>query len=446
MRRSFDYGKRSPLHKRQSRNRLLKRTSSLFRILGILSLLISGILTLIYPFRAMIDQPTHLKMTMIYGLGSAIFFLFYWIFERIRDFNLRSLDTTRATRKHAYKKGASEDRQRRKRPVQYVSEFPDRDADKDGAVLILLLVLVALITGLVLQAQISARGRLRLHEANLRQVQLQNAATEGIRQALELLTSDADLKVDHLDEAWTKPFRYTDPDRVSVHVFIEDENRYFDINNLSVPYAPGSAHRNPMDIYLDLLNQCGEFSAVGLGNALLDWIDEDEQGFQETSFYLAKEPPYRPGNRLIYEWNELLWVDGHTRLMFDRPAQTRIFESFESNLIDSLTILPVPRPSAIPINLNTAEKGALRGVLGMGYEGLVDTILATRLIQPIRSLDALAVAEEPEVVAQWQPYVSVRSSYFRIQASAHIEGHSEQIQVLALRRGDGDMKILQWVF
>lgn len=446
VRRSFDYGKRSPLHKRQSRNRFLKRTSSLFKILGILALLISGVLTLVYPFRAMIDRPIHLNMTLAYGAGSASCFLLHWLLERIRDFNLRPLDTTRATRKNAYRKAASDDRKRRKRPMQYVRELPDKESGKEGAVLILVLVLVALITGLVLQAQISARGRLRLHEANLRQVQLHNAATEGIRQALEILASDADLKVDHLDEPWTKPFRYTDPDHVSVFVSIEDENRYFDINNLSVPYVPGSTHRNPIDIYLDLLNQCGEFSAVVLGNALLDWIDEDDQGLNETSFYLEQDPSYQPGNRLVYQWNEVLWIDGYTRTMFDRRVQTSMFEAFESDLIDSITILPVPRPAAIPVNLNTAAKGALRGVLGMGYEGLVDTILATRLIRPIRSLAAVAVAEDPEVVAMWQPYVTVQSSYFRIQAAAHIEGHSEQIQVLALRTGEGDMRILQWVF
>ena len=103
------------------------------------------------------------------------------------------------------------------------------------------------------------------------------------------------------------------------------------------------------------------------------------------------------------------------------------------------------RESLIPINLNTASETTILGVVGIENAGLMRRIVSRRKAHPLGPADAASLAVDPDLIQRLGPYVSVRSSFFRILVVAHRQGHSASIQALVRRDTEGKIDVIQWV-
>ena len=109
-------------------------------------------------------------------------------------------------------------------------------------------------------------------------------------------------------------------------------------------------------------------------------------------------------------------------------------------------MLPGTRTRPVPVNVNTAGREVLLGVLGIESESLAQWILSARAASPLRSSDSILGSLDPERAAAIEPLLDVRSSFFTVDTRAYAQGRSERLHVLARRGSRGDVEVLQWVF
>ncbi len=318
-------------------------------------------------------------------------------------------------------------------------------ADRRGSALVLVIILAAVLTGLVLYAQIQSRRDLAATTRSLAQLALHQAAAEGVHAALARLADDDETSVDHLRKPWTIPQLATNPAGVVVAVRITDENRFFDWNNLAViPLGPQS--RSATDIAMDLMNLCGDFAPVDRLAALGDWVDDDSSGLWETPFYQQQIPPAVAPNRPLFTWGELLHVHGFERDYF-RPHEGETgFSRAVTNLTECFTIVPVPRDRPVRVNVNTASREVLLALAGVDQAYAIEQLLALREAGPLRTLLPIQRAVSPRLQDAVQRFLDVRSLYFRIEAEAQLGGRSERILALARRDENGAITVVQWLF
>lgn len=410
MARSFNYNRHSPVHKHQSQRRILKKLVSLLGIVGwifVVFLLLGAVMWL---WKEDPEKRPLERMAMWYlPVTISVFFLrgiLSWILE------LRS------------------SRRRNRRAER---------SRKHGSVLVMVLVIVALVTGLILQVQVVANLSHQENGARLDEARLRLAATDAARAALQTLANDPDLRTDHLDEPWAQDHDAVDPSGIATRVRITDLNRYFDLNNLSIPARPSV--RAAVDVLVDLLTLCGDPAPESKVDSLQDWLDPDDDGFHESGFYRELTPPMRPPNRALYAWNEVTWADGFTQDDFAPPTAEERPHAF---LSDCLTLVPAFRESIIPINLNTASEATLHGVFGIENDDLMRRVLSRRELRPLQPADAVSLAIDPDLIQQLAPYVGVRSTYFQLHAVAFVEGHAESIEAVVHRNDKGHVEVLQW--
>lgn len=314
---------------------------------------------------------------------------------------------------------------------------------QSGSVLILVLILAGLVAALLLQSNALARARAAASQASQEHTRLRQAATEAVRNALQRLANDDDLTVDTTNDTWAIQREEHTPLGIATQVSIRDEQARFDLNNLAIPPAPG--RRSGEDIAMDLLTLCGNFSPAAQVGALRDFVDEDGGGAHEADFYRRLTPPSACPNRVLYGWSEIRSVDGWSEEQLARRPRTSSLDGFNASLVDHVTLIPVARIRPLPLNVNTASREALRAVVGLEQDNLVETALTLRALRPIRQLDVFSVTAGPETFDRIQPYLDVRSHYFRIHARAGQNGREVGIEALVHRQDDGRVLVLQWV-
>ena len=64
----------------------------------------------------------------------------------------------------------------------------------------------------------------------------------------------------------------------------------------------------------------------------------------------------------------MLDIKDFSRKLFARHEHNEITDLYNADLMDCVTVLPFPRTRPVPININTAGKDALLGVLGLDHE------------------------------------------------------------------------------
>ena len=421
-------------HAYHARRRFFKKVSLLSIVLGLLSMLGSVIIFALSFLR--VFNGNHHRMT-IFSLGYLVVGVFLLALRFILE-RFRSTGTSQHRPQPYLKKdfGAQNST-----PADDTE--PATPSRESGAVLILVLIMLGLVAGLVLQAQTSARAALRQRQASALAARLQHAATDAARAALQRLADDEDLAVDHTNELWAATREVKDPSGVTTRVRMLDESRCFDVNNLA---AAGDSTRAAEDILMDILTLCGDFAPVDRVDALKDWIDGNDDGASERAFYKTLTPPGRPANRILYSWGEWLQVRGFTRAFFERHPRHSALEAFNADVVDCLTVLPLPRARPVPVNVNTATKEVLLGVLGLDREDLVAAILFLRARGPIRSIEDSALSADPQFLRTAARYLDVKSHAFLVDVQAYADGRTERLRVLARRGPQGDVDAIQWIF
>lgn len=439
---SKGYSDRSA-HRFHARHRAAQKSSLLLLLLGILCVLISLIMFAFSFVGTAATRHTRLILSLCYvgagfgmlGLRGVIeFFRNRGSSKRHRSSYQPRLSSTPLPPKQPLPLNA--------RPVSTLVALAP---NKGGAALVLVLILLALIVGLVVETQISARVSLRRQQTALLQVRLQQAAADVAWCALRKLANDEDPSVDHTNEVWAATEEALDPSGISTRVKTVDQDRYFDLNNLAINPPPAGT-RPAGDIAMDIMTLCGDFAPVDRVDSLTDWVDPNDDGFAENARYREKEPPYEAANRPLYALSEVLWVNGFSRAYFARHERSSALEAFSADTVDCLTVLPGPHNSASPINVNTAGREVLLGILGVTQEGLVEVIKTWRNERPIRSIDQFFTETGRSISAELRPYLDVKSRFFLVDAQAYAEGHTEHLQVLAQRSSAGNVDVLQWVY
>jgi type II secretory pathway component PulK len=428
--RRQSYNESSATHKRESTRRFRKKAALLFGLLGWLAICIHPVFLVLALLSEYNQRADYFRVAGAYVVVGLIFLGIAALF-RPPPFAVRRL-----------REDLRREKRERKRTRSRKSRRMDRQG-QSGTVLVLVLIVVALTAALILEAQVTAHSHHRYGHAVMEHVQLRLAAGDAIRHGMVQLGADEDAQIDHLEEAWAIPIRETDPSGIEVLIEIEDLNRYYDLNNLSIDARP--AIRAPAAILSDILTLCELPNPRNRAEALLDWIDVDEDGTWESVFYNALPVPYAAANRLLHGWNELLLVDGFHRENF--RAETSESDEFleRGKLIDAVTIIPVARNLPIKVNVNTAHRLVLEGVLGRNQRAALERILARREHRPILPEDVRQITVDPDLAQRLSAYVAVRSEYFQIRAQATRGDRSRTAEALVHRDAAGNVGILDCI-
>ncbi len=313
---------------------------------------------------------------------------------------------------------------------------------REGSVLPAVLVILAIVSAILVQVRASTSVHADREEASVHRFRARTAAMECARELLQRIADDPDTGIDRSDDPWTEVVEWTDPDGVNVIGRAIDLNRYYDLNNVAVPST--GATRPASDILHALLNQSGQFSTETPVSALRDWMDGDKEGMYEQENLARRNKPVLPPNRAVFTWNELLLVDGWTRAMFDRSIESSAERGlFDAPLDQCVTIIPVPRSRAIPVNINTAPRPVLLGLFGLVREDIVDRIVTFRELREIRSLDMLPVTPDEWTASGVMPYLDVKSSFFLVEAQSWTGEAAGHVRWIAARSDNGTMSIIQ---
>ncbi len=418
------------MHRRGLWRRLRSSLQTLLQVAGWVTLglgLLLGGLALAEQFST---RQQLLRMAALYGAGGAALVILHGL-----CFRLPTWLAERGSQASRQRRG---EKRRRRRPP---ADAPARE----GMALVLVLIALALIATLVVQIQFTSRATARRGEVRASRARLLQAATEAARFALQRVADDPDLLADTTNDPWAVTLDLTRPDGVAVRARVEDEDRRFDLNNLSVARA-APARRSPHDILFEVFTLCGDFQSSSYLDALGDWVDDDRAGLYESVFYSKREPPHGTPDRVAYSWAETTQVEGGSRDRFLHHTRESTRREVEADLLDCLTLLPLARHRPLPININTADPAVLQGVLGVGQDTLVRTILTLRELKPIRDFASLEAVAEPDTLPDLRPWLAVRSHFFRVDVRAAEADRSLRLQALAQRDDAGRVRILQWVF
>lgn len=321
--------------------------------------------------------------------------------------------------------------------------LPRRDGREGGAVLVIVLAVLAAVAAIVLQVQLAARARQQVEVAAARRSGLVRAASDAVRVAMQRLANDEHLLFDSRDEVWARREELMTPSGFTTLTQVSDENRFFDLNNIA--RRTDTLVRPPDEVVRNVLNLVGRFDEGPMIRSLQDWTDADATGSYEKDFYAARLVPFDCPNRMLTGWSELFSAEGWKREVFNRRPASSFQGGFAANLEDCVTLLPVKEERVLPVNVNTASRAALLAVMGIEQDVVVNAILSMRKLMPLTSVDAIQQIMEPSLYAQVSPYLSVRSDYFRIEARAFTDGGSAVVRALAHRSTDGRVDVVQWL-
>jgi type II secretory pathway component PulK len=292
-----------------------------------------------------------------------------------------------------------------------------------------------------------AGTRVRYGAALLDTAQLRHALLFAAKRGMQTIANDEWPSVDFEGETWSQPVEFEDPTGISVFLRIKDENRYFDLNNLALDGYEQQT-RSPFAVVMDLLTFCGDFSSVKRTEALQDWVDSDTDGFYENSFYIENnESAYETPDTGLESMGELYSIEGYDHeYLAEKPMYSNRRNTFEADINDCITILPGLREKPVPVNINTAARSVLLGLVGLEEEEWVDKVVAIRRERPIPSLDAAFTMISAQTAKEIEPFVDVKSRFFGIHAVASVGEKTETLYVLAQRQPNGDVQVVRWVY
>ncbi len=314
-----------------------------------------------------------------------------------------------------------------------------------GFVLVLVLVLMAALSFMIVRAQVSARTTLNAEESHLLNERLRHILTGSVLNSLRELANDENTSVDHLGEKWAVPRQYELPDETRVVVRVIDVNRFFDMNNMYL-MATESPALSPERVLANIMTLCGDLAPQERVDALKEWVDPEHPGTREERYYMEQEPPYRPSRTWLASWREILLVQGFDPVYFERSPEDRMPGDLNADIIDQVSILPVRRTRPIPVNINTASREVMLGILGYEREPMVRYIIESREEIPFRSVEDLSAIAGMDVLRDVRAYLDVRSEFYTVEARAYSAVVTSSVMALARRGADGTIQVLRWVY
>jgi general secretion pathway protein K len=267
---------------------------------------------------------------------------------------------------------------------------------------------------------------------------------------------------------WAKPVDYLPIDGGAIRGHIEDLQGRFNLNNLLVgPFnnSTGAAATGPLvyiqqlDRLLDNLPNFDGSKYHGLGYAIRDWVDADEQTSgpdgAEDQTYLSQDPPYRAANQPMTSISELMLVKGMTKELYAALSPYVAALPVSTSPVSAASAASVAAAAAntgtvTPINVNTAPQPVLMS-LASGIENVeaVQKFIAARKIQPISNVSAISGGGEFAFLpsssaagASAPVSMGINSNYFELQAEVVIGSGRLRLYSVIYRPGSGTPVVL----
>lgn len=301
------------------------------------------------------------------------------------------------------------------------------DGKRDGFVLAAILALLGVIVALVLQAQVFARSCLNLGKAGMLKAQLRETACDAAWRALHVLAADGDLLIDHTNESWAIPIRFSLPNGIETEAVVRDDNRFIDANILGIVSL--SEQRRPAGAVVRDALVAGNWPKPEMRTQIIqDWVDQDQHGSYEKPYYRSIKSSVDAPDACLESREELCWLMGAATNAAAAPIM--------------LSVLPGHGQRMEPVNVNTAGRETLLALFGEGNAGIVESIISARAATPISGLSQVADAESLKWI---QAYLSVKSSYFSVHAFARMGALAEDVYCLARRDDFGNVQVIRWV-
>ena len=128
-------------------------------------------------------------------------------------------------------------------------------------------------------------------------------------------------EIDSLGDIWARPVDILPIDNGSLRGRVEDLQGRYNLNNLATSNPEQlKVYLLQFQLLLDAIG--GEYAgkATGIGSAIRDWVDADNERIDlngaEDNEYQGLDPPYRAANRPMQSVSELLQVRGMTRELY----------------------------------------------------------------------------------------------------------------------------------
>jgi len=329
-----------------------------------------------------------------------------------------------------------------------------RDA---GIVLVVVLFFVLLLTASISSfLRRVAMAGVAMHRDRARQAE--SVARGGIRLGEALLLEDLRTAEpgtpDSLQSAWARVRGVDlddDPD-VELLLDIEDAAARFNLNAMLKQGKVEEAMRAQLEALLDgviaIMPEApaeGSYDAAQLAANVADWIDADEvasDGSAEEELYAQRTQPTRLANLPLLSVDEL-----------------RLIEGFDGPLVEALRpfVGVYPLVGGGGVNLNTAPAWVLaqlqRGSEISGFRPLeeedVKRIVEAREEGPLCAGDAATAASctpLTEILGTdtIEPTPTMRSSVFRVRATARVVDVERRIEAVIDRSDPAELLRLSW--
>ena len=306
---------------------------------------------------------------------------------------------------------------------------------QQGAALVLVLLVTAIIVTLATEMKYAftlsmARVENRWHGAQAHEYLL---GAESLAALVLEQDAETESETDDLSEDWAQEVPPFPTDHGFLEAQIEDAQGRFNINNLrgkaqvdeNQPVLQEALRFTPSQRqFIRLLQtfddvedlQITEQDAIAITEAIIDWIDEDDEamgfGGAESLYYSNLQPPYQPANQFLNSVSELRMVRHMT------PQLYLLLEPFI-----------VALPTETDLNLNTMPEQLFR-VLN-NTEDLqplelsdVGDIITDRELQPFDSVAGFfsnpIVSNLITEVDTNNAHLGVASSFFILHAKASV--------------------------
>jgi len=353
----------------------------------------------------------------------------------------------------------------------------------EGVALLLTLVFIVLLTALVFDFTYEMQVEATLMDKASKNREALLAAKSGLATALSVLNADLEENenqsgsggslaiYDNQNEPWAEPATVMQFGDAIANVTIVDEHGKFNLNAIFYLDEQGNEQIHPLmgEILALMLDNSREWYDVSPLDAILDWLDEDDEQREygaETDYYEDLDVPYVSKNGPMDSIEELLLIPGITpEIYFGR-------EDFEEvPLFELMTVHGHPEGR---ININTAPELVLDAFLSTASPDsgkALDDVLGEResdtYLQYANLIENKLVRQDPATPADsgdegrggggplpepaWDMY-QVYSKVFRIRSDVQHFDTRVRLEAYAYRQTDrtqGDperqlFRIIDW--
>ena len=312
---------------------------------------------------------------------------------------------------------------------------------QSGAALLTVLLLVAVMTVLLVAVLDDIRFGLRRtgNAQALAQAQWYALGSEELARA-RIHQLDRDDGRPTLEGGWNgRPFLFP-IDGGAMQLRLDDASACFNLNSV-VEGAPGQWRRREAGVqqYLALLHALSftPAQAAAMADALVDWIDADQQpgpAGAEDAAYAARGPGYRSSGALLAEASELRAIAAH-----DAAAYARLRPH----------VCAQPEAALSPVNVNTLEADDAV-LLSMLSGNALDLAAARRVIAArpaggwpdlptFAAQPAIRDARLPDHVLQ---QLSLRTRWFALETRVEHAGAEVVLSALFDRDPHGPVRLV----